>query len=54
MQGLEGELRAALVRGSRGEDAAVGEGRERELAAHFHFLFRVAIEIMLASELYGG
>ena len=54
MEGLQGEFRAALVAGSCGEDAAVREGREAELAAHFHFLFRVSIEVMLAGELDAG
>lgn len=39
VEGLEGEFRAAFVAGACGEDGAVAEGREGELAAEFHFLF---------------
>ncbi len=54
MECLEGEFGAALVGGSCGEDAAVGEGGKAELAAHFHFLLRVAIEVVIAGELDAG
>lgn len=54
MEGLEGEFGAALVGGAGGEDSAVGEGREGKLAAHFHFLLGVAIEVVLAGELNAG
>ena len=39
VEGLEGEFRAAFVAGACGEDGAVAEGWEGELAAEFHFLF---------------
>lgn len=54
MECLEGELGASLVGGAGGEDAAVGEGREGELLAHFHFLFCVAFEIVFTGELDAG
>lgn len=40
--------------GPGGEDAAVGERREGKLAAHFHFLLCISIEIMLSGELDAG
>ena len=54
MECLEGEFCAALVGGAGGEDSAVGEGWEAEVAAHFHFLEGVTIEIMAAGELDAG
>ncbi len=51
VEGLQGELGAALVGRAAGENGAVGEGRVAELAAELEFLLGEAVEVVVAGEL---
>ena len=54
VEGLEGELGAAFVAGSRQEEGEVGEGGVAELLTHIEFLGDEAIEVVVTGELDGG
>ncbi len=54
VEGLEGELGATFVGGSRQEEGEVGEGGIAELLTHLQFLGDEAIEVVVSCELDGG